>query len=277
MSGYDIYQCSNCYTATVENMPSDEELQKFYSGFKYKINKNYIKKYESEIFRKWFLSFGFKDGAKMLDLGGGGYFSYAFQKFNIGESYYIDLDDEACQFPSKELNIKNVINGDARDLGRIFNHKFDFIYSRHLIEHLKNPTELIDAAINQLAPSGVLLPQFPNGRSLEYFGYMNLLQHRIKVICDSNNFSKAKTLIKLFGPKMAHGIDPIRHLWAISPKGISEYLQKKGVKFVLKTAPLSDPIYSPHFKVKNQIITKIINNTLVKIHGGTHLMAFIYN
>ena len=75
---------------------------------------------------------------------------------------------------------------------------------------------------------------------------------------------------------MAHGIDPIRHLWAISPKGISEYLLKKGVKFVLKTAPLSDPVYSPYFTAKNKNITKIINNTLVKIHGGTHLMAFIY-
>lgn len=280
MSQYKIFQCKKCYTAFTLDMPSDEELKKFYSGFNFCVDKNRKHIFENENFGNWFKSFNLKENAKMLDIGGGGgFFSYAFNKFKIGESYYIDLDDEACDFANKELGIKNIINDDVKNLKNLTNQKFNFIYARHLIEHLKNPTEFIDECIKLLDTSGVCILQFPNALSYEYLGYPELLKRRAQIIYHSeNNFSKLDTVFTLCSKKIAHGIDPIRHLWAITEEGISLYLRKKMVHFEIRTASLTHPVYSPYYQRKNiydKIRSFIVNNTLVKIHGGTHLIVII--
>lgn len=189
------------------------------------------------------------------------------------------MDDEACEFAKKELGIKNVINDDVKNLKRIMNEKFDFIYSRHLIEHLKNPIELIDESINLLGNDGVSIIQFPNGLSFEYLGYPELLKNRFKIIHESNiDFSKLRIICDFCSKKIAHGIDPIRHLWAITSEGITSYLKNKNVEFTIKTASLTHPVYSPHYTSKNvyyKIRSIIVNNTLVKINGGTHLIVII--
>jgi hypothetical protein len=74
MSGYTIFQCEKCYTSFVLNMPNDEEIKKFYSGFNFCTDKNRKYIFENEIFANWFKSFKLKENAKMLDIGGGGGF-----------------------------------------------------------------------------------------------------------------------------------------------------------------------------------------------------------
>lgn len=280
MNGYEIVQCDKCLTSVVSNMPDDIEIQKFYSGFLFCANVNNKQIFENTIFKDWFGSFKLGSKARMLDVGGGGgFFSYAFEYFNMGESYYIDIDDKACKFAAKELNLKNVINDDVRNLKNITSLKFDFIYARHLIEHLKYPLEFIDSCIELLTSSGVLVIQFPNGISLEYLGYPKLLKGRINTIRKSNKeFTKLKTILTICSKKIAHGIDPIRHLWAITPEGISKYLKRKDIDFQIQTAPLTDPVFSPYYRaIGNFEKTRsgIVNNTLVKINGGTHLIVII--
>jgi len=280
MNNYEIVQCDKCLTSTVLSMPQDDEIEDFYSGFMFCANASNKSIFEDETFNKWFDSFNLGCNAKMLDVGGGGgFFSYAFEYFDKGDSYYIDIDNEACEFAAQELGLKNVINDNVKNLKDRTNLKFDFIYARHLIEHLKDPLEFIDSCIELLTASGVLIIQFPNGVSFEYLGYPELLKSRVKTIQSSNrNFSRIETLLTICSNKIAHGIDPIRHLWAITPKGISSYLSGKDVDFEIKNAPLTDPVYSPYYKAKgvyNKVISSIINNSLVKINGGTHLIVII--
>lgn len=282
MNDYQIVQCNKCFTSTIVNMPEDSEIERYYSGFMFCADENNKRIFENKIFKEWFESFKLEKNSKMLDVGGGGgFFSYAFEYFHMGESYYIDIDNEACKFAMEKLKLKNVINDDVKYLNNRVNHKFDFIYARHLIEHLKQPLEFIDSCIELIAPGGVFILQFPNGISLEYLGYPELLRKRINIIRESNpQFSRLKLLSAICSKKISHGIDPIRHLWAISPQGISAYLSKKDIDFKVKTAPLTDAVYSPYYSPPNyfsKLRSGIVNKTLVNINGGTHLIAIIRN
>jgi 2-polyprenyl-3-methyl-5-hydroxy-6-metoxy-1,4-benzoquinol methylase len=282
MKQYSIVQCSQCFTTTVENKPTSLELERFYKGFTFNNNINIANKMVNPGLANWIKSLNLPKNAKMLDVGGGGgSFAYAFNQLGFGESYYIDLDEESCKFAKNELKIEHVVHGDAIEYCNM-NHqlKFDFIYCRHLIEHLINPLKLIESIINSLSSGNVFVLQFPNGRSWEYLGYPKLLRKRAEIIYDSNQeWSKFKTIRTLFSNRIAHGIDPPRHLWAISSKGIESYLLKNiDIQFKVYFAPLNHPVFSPYFQTKtlfSKSLSFIVNNTLARLHGGTHLIIEI--
>lgn len=150
IGNYDIVQCKRCYTAKVLNMPSEEELKKFYSGYTFQCDENIKNLLTKDIFKKWFESFKLPKDALMLDIGGGGGgFSYAFEFFKMGKSFYIDLDNKACDFAKNIMGIKNILNMDIAKLD--MNEKYDFIYCRHVIEHLKEPYKLIQKACSLIS------------------------------------------------------------------------------------------------------------------------------
>ena len=242
-----IEQCQSCKTVCTANMPDNKTLQKYYSGFKYCIDEGNKKLILNDRFNKWFKSFNLPQNAKMLDIGGGnGYFSLAFEQFGYGKATYIDLDSEACEYV-KTLNITKVINDDVKNLAKYSQEKFDFIYSRHVIEHLTKPTLLIDAAIECLSDDGVFVLQMPNGLSFERNVDNLNYSYRAKLLKKSNNFSDKETNKILHSDKIAFGLEPPRHLWAFSAKGISEYLSKRNdITFEIKTYSSRDRVYSPY-------------------------------
>ncbi|MEI0799462.1 class I SAM-dependent methyltransferase [Brachyspira intermedia] len=277
LDNYDIVQCNNCYTSKVYNMPTDEELKKYYSGFTFQCNENIKNILTKNYFYDWYKSFNLPENAKMLDIGGGGGgFSYAFEYFNIGKSTYLDLDDKACEFAKNIMGIKNILNMDISNID--IKDKYDFIYCRHVIEHLKEPEKLINYACQLISKNGVFILHFPNGLSLERFGYKNIINSKVERLMKSNNFSYMKAYKYLLSNKFCHGLDPINHLWSITSKAISIYLDKLGYK--IKYALLDDKIYSPYFNYssnKEKIRAKLINMSLTKIYGGAHLIFIISN
>ena len=276
LNGYDILQCEKCFTSFVDKMPSDAELETYYKGFKFCINEDNKKKILKDDFRKWFSSFNLPHNAKMLDIGGGGgFFSLAFQKFGFGDATYIDLDPDSCKYAESQ-NISNVFNSDVSDLLAKDEQKFDFIYSRHLIEHLVNPIKIIDIAIDLLSDDGVFLLQFPNGLSYERLVDKDHYQNRQNLLVASNHlFSKFRIFRILHSNKTAFGLDPIRHLWAISPKGIYEYLKTKNVDFTIKTYGIDDKIYSPYFYEKKYSAKSLFRAIFSLFNGKCHLVVQI--
>ena len=280
LNGYHSAQCKNCLTVGVEEEISPEELSKFYSGFAFSSSLRKKKLVIKPAIKQWLESLNLPQNPKMLDIGGGGgFFSYAFEHFCFGESFYIDLDDTACDFAKNSLNLKNVINDDVKNIKNYYEDGFDFIYCRHVIEHLINPVELIDTAIDLLSENGVFVLQFPNGISYENIGYPERIKNYGKKRRKSNNWSLLKTIKSVCSPQIAHGLDPLRHLWAISEKGVREYLKHRNdIEIQVKTAPLSDEVYSPYHLIKTPLSkfrTFIVNNTFAKINGGMHLVFFI--
>jgi len=285
LNGYEIYQCINCKTSSVKDMPTIEEIKNYYNGFvaispgrKKRITQNLALK-------KWFESFNLPPNAKLLDVGGGGgLIPYAFEKFGFGEGHYIDIDKESCEFARDYLNLTSVINDDVKNLANYAHQKYDLpkydlIYSRHVIEHLIDPLDMINTLINLLNDGAAFVLEFPNGMSLENQGYRDVFIQRYKKLARSNNWGVLKTLSTMFSPKVANGIDPVRHLWAISSAGITAYLSKRDdIEFKILTATLSNPVYSPYITHKNimeKLHSAFIENTLGKIDGATHLVAII--
>ena len=212
----------------------------------------------------------------MLDIGGGGgFFSCAFEKLGFGRAVYVDIDKQSCEY-AKSLNISKVINANVCDLKSISNEKYDFIYCRHVIEHLIDPVCVIDAAIDLLDKDGLFILQFPNALSLERLASKHFRNSRIDTLLKSNkNYSYVKAIKTIFSYKTGNDVYPPRHLWGITAKGIKEYLSKKeGVSYDFKLKSITDKIYSPYY-TNTKDYSPFIMFLLEQIHGGCHIVCNI--
>ena len=272
---YDICHCEKCHTSFVEKMPTQNELSEYYNGFKYEVDEKFKQIIVNENFRKWFNSFNIKENGNMLDIGGGnGYFCLAYEKLGLGKATYLDLDKEACSYVSS-LNISNVINSNISDLPT--DKKYDFIYCRHVIEHLIDPRVLIDSACKLLADDCVFILQFPNGMSWERVVDPIILFDRLDRLNTNNpTFSLLKKLSILFSKKTSFDLHPKRHLWAISKNGFENYLQSKNIEYKIKTVSIDDPYYSPYAK-RSSFFNRIIHRLFSLPYGGAHLVVEIRN
>jgi len=281
-SGYDVIQCTNCHSSTISTLPSIEELEKFYDGFLF--NADLCKKpaVVNKHIKAWYKSFNLRQQANMLDVGGGGgYFSFAFERFGFGKAFYIDIDHQACEFASSSLGLKNVINSAVENLHEHCKEKeFDFIYCRHVIEHLLEPTRNITNIIKLMKDDSVFVLQCPNGYSLEKSFYISNTKRKIKNLVSCNQFSFFAALRIMLSKKIVFGLEPIRHLWSITPKGLDSFLaQIDGIEYSVFTASLSDPVFSPWVSqtknFKNKLLLKISQIFCSRFTGGAHLVAII--
>lgn len=281
MLEYDIYKCACCGTGRVIPFPEENIFHSFYQGFIPRPEYEFIIKKVSVV-RTFFERIGFTKfkGKSFLDLGGGnGLFSYVFEKVLNGTSTYIDRDPQSYDFVKNTLKISNVILGNVDNITTLVgSKKYDLIYSRHMIEHLFDPFLLIKKSLQLLRPKGVAIFQCPNGASLEYLAYTDSnLWHRFNNICKSTPCSKAWLFWNFINGNILHGIDPPRHLWALTEKGISSWAQRYGYNLDIFTTHLGDLPFSPGYlrkKGKRAYIEKIIaEKFLAPIRGGTHLIA----
>lgn len=279
MDKFSIYQCDLCKSGGVLPLPPISEIENFYNGFLFRAAiENYPPVFKSAKILYEHLGLKADHSLNMLDIGGGGgFYSKAFEDMGYGKSTYIDLDPEACEFAISELNIQAVINDDVLRLDS--KEKFDFIMCRHLIEHLLDPISFLDRIIECIAPGGTLLLMFPNGQSVEYLAYHDKgLSRRINQIKKGQN-SSTSTILKYFlTGKILHGMDPPRHLWAISRAGIEHCLKARNVHSEISTYPLTDPAYSPYFvpqKAYEKVQAIFGNMVTSRIFGGTHLVVTI--
>lgn len=281
MDDYPIFQCASCATGFVNPMPDGKILEAMYDGFIPHIKTDMYPRYKTAaqgLFARLHLPVG--QNLSMLDIGGGGgFFCKAFEDCGYGEGTYVDLDPQSCRF-AHDLGITNVHNCDAMQLDTQISHKFDFIHCRHLIEHMIDPTGFLKKIHGLLRTGGIFLLQCPNGDSLEYLVYTHLnIKYRFDKIRKSNNFSSLQTMRLFLTGSILHGIDPSRHLWAISREGMRIWAQRNNIPCRIFTAHLGDPVFSPGFRKKAGLKGKIKDfigcQILSRIHGGTHLIAIL--
>lgn len=192
----------------------------------------------------------------------------------------MDLDSQSCDFAQNTLGLKRVFNRDAVNIKEYINAKFSFIYCRHVIEHLIDPTAFMGKIINYLDSEGLLVVQVPNGNSLEYLAYpRSSIRSRFSSICKTNNFSRMKVLRIMISGGMLHGVDPPRHLWAITKDGMKKWASKRKIVCEAHTYNLGDPAYSPYYKKGKRGLRKVQDfigqKLLSMIHGGTHLVSIL--
>ncbi len=266
----------------VIEMPTEETLRELYDGFIPHLDANTrarIRELAGLLFPQ--LPLPRRRPLRMLDIGGGGgFFCRAFEDLDYGEGTYVDLDPQSCAFARNELGLTRTFNCRAESLSSHGDVRFDFIYARHLIEHLTEPTDFLEKTVDLLTDDGIFVVQCPNGDSLEYLGYPHQnIRHRIRNISRSSGFSRLKTLRILLTGGILHGMDPPRHLWAVSEKGMTTWARRKSIPCESFARHLGDfpfsPGYSPQQKIVGRAGDWFAQRVLAPIRGGTHLVAIL--
>lgn len=278
---YSILKCPKCGTGVASPIPDEHVIENFYNGFLSSLSKEEVLK-KAPLAKKFFnrIKLTSPNNLNFLDLGGGeGLFSHAFEYYSFGTSTYVDRDPKSCEFVKKNLNINKVLTGDVNNLFTILNEdRYDVIYSRHLIEHLADPFEAIEKSIQILQHNGLAIHQCPNADSLEYLVYKNSnLWTRYRTIRESTGLSHIYLFWRFLAGDILHGMDPPRHLWAITPKGMMLWAKRKNYHVEVFTTHIGDLPFSPEFKKKKspgfRFAKFIGQEILAPIRGGTHLIA----
>jgi len=281
LSGSEISFCNNCKTSGVSHPPSESEISDFYQGFSFQTDFSKYELVATPEMRAWMEGFALRDDAKMLDVGGGGgFFAKAFEEFGLGESTYIDLDSGACEFAKNQVGLERVICDSVENGGKYFQgQKFDFIYCRHVVEHLVNPSHLIMQCAELLTHEGVFIVQCPSGLSKEGLLYPRYWFKFLRKTKVSNDWSWPRSFIFSLTDKHGWGLDPIRHLWAISGDGIKSLFKNQN-KYVVnvKGASLADPVYSPYWHPRGcfeRVTAKFAKIFCRRFKVGMHLVVEI--
>jgi 2-polyprenyl-3-methyl-5-hydroxy-6-metoxy-1,4-benzoquinol methylase len=274
LNNYEIYKCQVCGTGTSFPKPTNEELAKFYDGFLFSADSS---KYQGikESFELLLNHIGLEknQNLKFLDIGGsGGFFAKSFQELDYGVSHYIDLDNKSCEL-AKGNGINNTIHGSIEDT-TIELEKYDFIFARHVIEHLLEPTNFINKVDSLLNNNGVALIMFPNGKSYEYLSKPKFIIKKMLKILKENKFNPIKA-IKSVTVDILHGLDPIRHIWSISEDGLVEYCHQNNLDYKIESYRLDEQLATPNYKSKSKL-QLFLSKKLASINGGTHLALYIY-
>lgn len=281
MNGRSLHRCEECNTIGLEETPTAKEISEFYQGFQFQTQAKNYHKIKTPQIREWMSRYVSKRPSRMLDIGGGGgFFARAFEDFGFGESTVVDLDKDACEFARSEMNLSRVYNESVESFLESTNERYDFIYCRHVIEHLVDPVGFIKACTGLLAIGGVFVVQCPNGSSKEVaFVDPKRWKYFLVPIHKENKWHKFYSILFSLGPCYGFGIDPIRHLWAITGRGLEAVFSDNSQYVVeLSSASLTDPVFSPYFPADTKL-ERLQSNVARRFFGpllqGAHLIAEI--
>lgn len=281
VNGFSVLQCQNCLTHGIDCLPDEETIDRYYSEFSFQTRKDRLAHIATPETERWIRSLLPKSSLnRMLDVGGGGgFYAKSFELFRLGKSSYIDLDHGACEFARLEMNLEDVRCERISAIRTEFaDQEFEFIYIRHVIEHLRDPVQTLRDCASLLSRDGVLVVQCPNGRSKEGLLYPAYWMKFVRLITGPKHRNLFRAFCLSLSGRFGWGLDPIRHLWAISPVGVSAVFA--GTEFVVdvKTASMADPVYSPYWKPRS-VLGKIAGLVGFQINrwmdSGLHLVAEI--
>lgn len=233
IKNYRAIRCNNCDIETIDPLSSFESQQRFYNNYALrksndKIGPEFLILYE-KIFsyllkkiksnkKKLFLDYGFGTGA--------------FLKFVAQKGYKtvgVEFDDYYCKILSEysqkyDLDI-STINIQTRPLSAIADYKYDCITLFSVIEHMKNPLELLSSLSKLQSKGGIIYIECPNNDAL-YLKVKNKLRSHIG---RKNHYNS---------------LNPPQHLYGFNQKSLTVLLQRAGYKIVeIKNFPIADKVH----------------------------------
>lgn len=158
--------------ATVNPLPSQVELKRYYEKFhanlKEEFNFNREQKRLKHIQQ-------FKSKGRLLDLGAGqGHFVAVVNQTPGWQAIGQDISVKAALLAKRKFSL-NLLTGEINSL-KLKNNYFDVITLHSVLEHLRDPDQIMAICFKKLRPGGLLVFSVPNLNSFEF--YLSRLLHQ---------------------------------------------------------------------------------------------------
>jgi len=193
-------RCQRCGFATLENVPA--ELGRYYvSGYHLLPTSDAAieagarhEQYKIDLVRQYSL------GGRVLEIGPSwGAFCLLAKRAGYAVEA-IEMDPACCEFLERRIGVRAIRRSDeAAALDEAAEP--DVIAAWHVLEHLRDPWRLIEAAARRLAPNGILVLALPNPAAIQF---------------------------KLLGRIWAH-VDAPRHLHLVPPEVLRARAEAAGL------------------------------------------------
>jgi hypothetical protein len=207
---FRYYRCEGCDLISLGNVPAD--IGAFYAPGYHMLPPNDIAieagvandRYKIELVKK------FVDKGRLLEIGPSwGAFCLLAKRAGFSVEA-IELDPDCCEFLNSRIGVRAIRRHDeAAALAEAVQP--DVIAAWHVLEHMRDPWTMIDAAAARLAPGGVLVLALPNPYALQF---------------------------QLLGRHWAH-VDAPRHVHLIPPELLRARAKAAGLTQILCTT--TDP------------------------------------
>ncbi|MHB1567564.1 MAG: class I SAM-dependent methyltransferase [Solirubrobacteraceae bacterium] len=161
------HRCTRCATLVLAPIPSD--LARYYTAEYYAVpaDRAQILAASGSEYYKLEIVRSFVPQGRVVEVGPAvGGFVAVMQEAGY-EVAAIEMDPDCCRFLRDQLGIR-VWETDEPASALADGEPFDVVAMWHVIEHLPNPREVIEAAARALAPGGVLALAAPNPESFQF-------------------------------------------------------------------------------------------------------------
>lgn len=252
--GHSTYRCRACGVESVEPQPTRVELIEFYrqkSGKKMVRWETRLEKVKRS-YESYLAEYSRLTGRRprrFLDVGGGvGYYVRASQSRGI-DSYLADWAIDALRFGREVLGVRSAVQGDIQRCGELFRGApFDFVLTRHCIEHLPDPHAFLDQIAGLLAAGGVFQIETPDITSWEQWCHPKIMSLNYACLRRSNPTMSRPDAVGWALRKGMSGVNPPKHLWGFTPRGLSSLLEEHGFQVLamrraIAGSPVFDPLY----------------------------------
>ena len=166
-AAFDHYRCPGCGLIFISPIPQnlgDYYTQEYYfvpESVDFLIKNSTHEKYKIEIIQRYV-----KHG-RLLEIGPSiGCFTYLAKQFGF-EAEAIEMDERCSAFLNEVAGIPTVNSRDTCDALKTLK-PFDVIAMWHVIEHLPNPWETLEAISERINTGGILILAAPNPAAFQF-------------------------------------------------------------------------------------------------------------
>ncbi len=259
LRGFKIYKCKNCDVEFVNPIPSQEDMEKYYSLIKtQKLDKqeilNTLKEFENEKnsprrdFYENILTLikklKNKKSLKIAEIGSGIGLFVHYSNNQGHKAQGTEVTKRIADFCTNLINGEIYYIKNNEYLKFLKKNSYDLVFLDHVFEHLTDPKTYLDIFRQLLTENGYLIFRVPNHVSLSS---------------------------KLFGKKWTW-IDPPYHLYYYNPKSVKILLENSGYDVIkVETNDYFERSIPQLYSIRNWVnIVKFFLNYRLKLNLKIH-------
>lgn len=205
---HKVIKCKVCHLHSLFPIPDEEEIKHIYSHYAYQGDRKKveIQRCKTVYPNKIELINTFSPDAKtVLDVGAGlgGFVSVSAK--NGYDTVGLEMEEEQITI-GKELFNVNLVNSTIEEFIMTANKKFDVVHMHHVLEHFRDPVNILNQLKKILNSNSIVIIEVPN----QFFQYPQEIYYRI-------GYSR---------PVIPY--NPYHHLYFYSPEVLREIFKKLG-------------------------------------------------